>query len=100
MIPRYDRLSVKNTNLSSPEQNETNMAEMIVHYLNFNNIAQNLFSKNENKFIRFFEKLYNIDRRALILFIQHHKDNISKQNLQYSSCYFESRGYIPKWYIT
>jgi hypothetical protein len=98
MIPRYDRLSSKNTGLSSQTQNKTNLAEMIIHYLNFNNIAQNLFSENETKFRRFFEKLYNTDRRALILFIQHHKSEISEQHLQYAGNYFESRGYCPKWH--
>ena len=100
MLPRYDRLSMRSANSQTAHaETETNLAEMIVHYLNFNNIAQNLFSENENVFERFFEKLYNIDRRALIIFIRSHKNRISEQNLRYAGNYFETRGYVPKWHV-
>jgi len=96
-IPRYDRLSLKNREQDTSD--ETDLYEMIVHYFNFMNIAQNLFCDNEDKFNRFFEKLYNIDRRALTIFVRRYKADLTRENLRYASQYFATRGYMPEWYI-
>ena len=71
---------------------ESRLDEFVVSLLNFNNIAQNLLNKEDYQYKRFFEKLYNIDKRALILFIRNNKNKISEHQLEYSKKYFQSRG--------
>ena len=75
---------------------ESRLDDFIVDLLNFNNIAQNLLNKEDYQFERFFEKLYNMDKRALYLFINKNKNKISESQLIYSRKYFEARG-IKLW---
>ena len=77
---------------------DSRIDEFIVNLLNFRNIAENLLKKEDYQFERFFEKLYNIDKRALSLFIRENIDNIEQQQLDYSKKYFELRG-IKLWWL-
>jgi hypothetical protein len=90
-LPRRDRLLSDKAKMRP--QDETNIYDMLAHYVNFVNIAENLFCEDEEKFERFFEKLYNMDRRALALHIRANQDKITKQNLHYTCNYYEMRGF-------
>lgn len=59
---------------------------------NFNNIAQNLLNTSEDdRFERFFEKLYNISKEHLRKFIENNKNNITEQQLKWVYKYYALR---------
>ena len=59
---------------------------------NFNNIAQNLLNTSEDdRFERFFEKLYNISKEHLRKFIESNKNNITENQLKWVHKYYALR---------
>ena len=76
---------------------ESRLDLLILHFLNFNNIAINLLNTTDDKFERFFEKLYNLDKRCLFLYIRKNKDKITDKQLYFSKKYYELRGHYLKW---
>ena len=71
---------------------------IILDALNLNNIAQNLLNVNQNKFERFFEKIYNKNKRFLYLYIKKHKEEMTNQQLEFAQKYYQMRGVDVKWF--
>lgn len=74
-----------------------NIANLFIHYQDFCNIALNLINADDEKFKRFFEKLYNMDKRALFLYIKSKKNEITKDQFEYAENYYTKRGRNLNW---
>lgn len=78
-------------------EEKSRLDKFIIHLLNFNNIAPNLLSTSDDIYERFFEKLYNIDKRALYLYIMYNKESITESQILFSKNYYEKRGRFLDW---
>lgn len=78
-------------------ENESRLDSLMVHWLNFNNIAQNLLNTTDDQYERFFEKLYKMDKRSLVLFIKKNKEDITEEQLEFAKKYYEMRGRDIVW---
>lgn len=81
----------------SKVEEESRLDLLIVHFLDFTNIAVNLLNTTDDKYERFFEKLYNKDKRSLYFYIMKHKNEISENQLNFAKKYYELRGRYLKW---
>ena len=79
------------------KKREYQLVEIIIDALNLHNIAQNILNTNQNKFERFFEKIYSINKRFLYLYIRNNKNSISKQQLEFATKYYQTRGVDVRW---
>ena len=66
---------------------------------NFYNIAYNLLNSEDDRFERFFEKLYNYNKDVLYLYILFNRNNISRTQILYAKKYYELRNHIYNWHI-
>lgn len=66
-------------------------ARVVEHLDDFYNIAPNLLLASDAKFERFFEKLYELDRYALMFYILKHADEITGEQMGFAKEYFASR---------
>ncbi|MCL2036500.1 MAG: hypothetical protein FWG83_03835 [Oscillospiraceae bacterium] len=70
----------------------TDLGEMIARFMNVNNIARNLYTDSNPQFMRFFEKLFAIDRRALYFYVKANQEKFSPKQVKFAKDYFEQRG--------
>lgn len=61
------------------------------------NIGANLLNAQDNVFERFFENLYEIDKRILYIYIITNKENITKNQIEFAKKYYEKRGHYYNW---
>lgn len=66
---------------------------------NFYNIAYNLLNAEDDRFERFFEKLYNYNKEVLYVYILSNRNNISEKQVLFSKKYYELRNHIYNWNI-
>ena len=57
----------------------------------FNNISINLLNASDDRYKRFFEKLYNISQKELMIFLENNISNITDNQLKWSYKYYKMR---------
>ncbi len=67
--------------------------------INFRNIAFNLHKTTDDVFERFFEKLYEMDKEYLYIYLITHKEEISKSQMIFAKKYYEKRKHYYNWNI-
>ncbi len=58
---------------------------------NFDNMIPNLLNVSDDKFERFFEKLYNMSKNNLMKFIKNNKEKITAKQLEWAYNYYKMR---------
>lgn len=74
-----------------------NLAEVIEHVDNFYNMAPNLLNANNEKFERWFEKLYRLDKRVLIFYVVAQREKITAEQWEFVKEFFEMRNPGIEW---
>lgn len=64
---------------------------------NFRNIAFNLNNTTDDVFERFFEKLYEMDKEYLYIYLITHKGEVSKAQMTFAKKYYEKRKHYYNW---
>ncbi len=64
---------------------------------NFRNIAFNLHNTTDDVFERFFEKLYEMDKEYLYIYLITHKSEFSKSQMIFAKKYYEIRKHYYNW---
>lgn len=70
---------------------------LIVQKANCANIASNLFNASDDKFERFFEKLYRLDKQFLACFIRNNQGKFPENQLEFAKKFYSKRGWDIKW---
>lgn len=70
---------------------DARLDKLIAHWIKFTNLAKNLLNTTDDKFEELFIKLYNMDKRSLVLFIRKHKDKISNGQIEFVKKYYKSK---------
>ena len=91
------RLHWLNMDRKKGEIDIDNLAKVIDHLDNFYNMAPNLLNADNEKFERWFEKLYRIDRRALLFYIVANKDRISGEQFKFVKDFYDERNKEIDW---
>lgn len=65
--------------------------------INFKNIAFNLLNTTDDVFERFFEKLYNIDKEYLYIYLITSREKITRAQMIFAKEYYEKRKHYYNW---
>lgn len=70
---------------------------LIVQKANCANIAANLIDASDEKFERFFEKLYRLDKQFLASFVKNNQEKIPKNQFDFAKDFYLKRGWNINW---
>lgn len=79
------------------EVDVNNLAKIVDHLDNFYNMAPNLLNANHDKFERWFEKLYRIDKRALLFYVVANKNKLLDGQLEFVRDWYDMRNKEIDW---
>lgn len=74
-----------------------NLSKVIDHLDNFYNMVPNLLNANNEKFERWFEKLYRIDKRALLFYIVTNKSKLLDGQFEFVKDWYDMRNKEINW---
>ena len=80
-------------------EEESRLDLLVVESIKFSKIAKDLLNTNDTTFKELFDKLYNMDKRNLALFIRKNINKITENQLKYADEYYKENGMTINWKI-
>lgn len=81
-------------------EEESRLDLLVVESIKFSKIAKDLLNTNDTTFKELFDKLYNMDKRNLALFIRKNINKITENQLKYADEYYKENGMTINWKIS
>lgn len=81
-------------------EEELRLDLLVVESIKFSKIAKDLLNTNDTTFKELFDKLYNMDKRNLALFIRKNINKITENQLKYADEYYKENGMTINWKIS
>lgn len=81
-------------------EEESRLDLLVVESIKFSKIAKDLLNTNDTTFKELFDKLYNMDKRNLALFIRKNINKVTENQLKYADEYYKENGMTINWKIS